>query len=73
MSSNWLPTEAEVQAAIARQRAYNMRMGTRIEGDESIYVPLRRQQKAPVVPGPVGRWARIRAWITRRLGCTARS
>ncbi len=73
MSFNWLPTEAEVQAAIAKQRAYNMRMGTRLEGDESIYIPLRRQKKAPVVPGPVGWRAHLRAWIKRRLGCTARS
>ena len=73
MSSNWLPTEAEVQAAIARQRAYNMRMGTRLEGDESIYIPLARQRKAPPEAGPVSRWTLIWAWVTRRLGCRARS
>jgi hypothetical protein len=50
---NWLPTEAQMQAAIARQRAYNARQSARLEGPESVYVGpgwVRPQPKAKPAP-----------------------
>jgi hypothetical protein len=58
-TSSWLPTDAQVRAAIERQRAEALRHGSRMAGPESVYVDPRmaRQHLRPARPT----WWR-RAW-----------
>lgn len=59
---SWLPTEAQMQVAIAMQRAYNQRQGSRVDGPDSVYVgPGIVRQPQQTKPAPW--WRRLLGWL----------